>query len=130
MSNVVVNGCFDIIHAGHVYLLEQAAGYGNVIVLINDDDYILKNKGRNITTYEQRKYILEAIRYVAKVDKFSSEEELYSKIKLWNPKYLVKGEDYRNRVITGQDLVEKIVFVPFRFNTSTSRIVDLSKRPK
>lgn len=127
MSNVVVNGCFDVLHAGHVHLLERASHFGKVIVLLNSDGYVSHLKGRNVTPYHQRKYILESLKYVAQVDKFDTEEELLYLIKKHKARYLVKGEDYKGKPITGEDVVEQIIFVPFKFNTSTTQILNLSK---
>ena len=129
MSNVVVNGCFDVLHAGHVHLLERASHLGKVIVLVNSDSYLRKLKGRNITPFAQRKYILESLKYVSEVHSFETEEELLFLITKHKAKYLVKGEDYIGKPITGEDEVEQVVFVPFKYSTSTTRILNLSKSP-
>jgi len=129
MSNVVVNGCFDVLHAGHIYLLEQASKYGRVIVLLNSDGMLGMLKGRVTTPYAERKYILESIKYVSLVNKFDTEEELLYFIKKYNTKYLVKGEDYLGKKVTGSDVVEDVIFVPFRYKTSTSKILNLHKSP-
>lgn len=68
MAKVFVSGCFDVLHSGHIAFLEEAAGYGDVYVSIGSDQtiYELKNR-RTLYNEQERKYMLEAIRYVKKV---------------------------------------------------------------
>lgn len=68
MPKVFVSGCFDVLHSGHIAFLEEAASYGDVYVSIGSDATVMALKNRK-TMYseEERKYMLEAIRYVKKV---------------------------------------------------------------
>lgn len=68
MAKVFVSGCFDVLHSGHIAFLEEAASYGDVYVSIGSDATVMALKNRK-TMYseDERKYMLEAIRYVKKV---------------------------------------------------------------
>lgn len=125
---VVVNGCFDIFHAGHAMLLNQAAMFGKVIVLLNSDRYVREVKKREPTPLSQREYLLLSLKAVNDVDSFDSEKELYRKIKAISPRFLVKGTDYLGKPIVGEDLVEKVIFVPFFYDISSSKILELKKQ--
>lgn len=68
MPKVFVSGCFDVLHSGHIAFLEEAAGYGDVYVSIGSDATVMALKNRKtLYTEAERKYILEAIRFVTKV---------------------------------------------------------------
>lgn len=68
MPKVFVSGCFDVLHSGHIAFLEEAASYGEVYVSLGSDEtvWLLKNR-RTLYTEQERKYMLEAIKYVKKV---------------------------------------------------------------
>ncbi len=66
-ATVVVSGGFDPIHVGHIRYIKEAAKYGKVIVFLNSDEWLTKKKGRPFMKYNERKEILEAIKYVFKV---------------------------------------------------------------
>lgn len=68
MPKVFVSGCFDVLHSGHIAFLEEAAGYGDVYVSIGSDETVWQLKNRKtMYTEQERKYMLEAIRFVKKV---------------------------------------------------------------
>ena len=68
MTKVMVSGCFDVLHSGHIAFLEEAATYGELYVSIGSDETILKYKNRpSLYTQEERKYMLEALRCVEQV---------------------------------------------------------------
>ena len=105
---VFTNGCFDIIHAGHIHLLEQAKGFGaRLIVGMNSDKSVRELKGpkRPINNEFDRMLVLNAIRYVDEVILFNSEEELLKLIKFLKPHIFVKGADYSENNIVGADFV-------------------------
>lgn len=106
---VMTNGCFDILHAGHVAYLQQAKALGKrLIVAVNDDASVKRLKGndRPINSLEQRMAVLAGLRSIDWVVPFSEDtpEELIKKIK---PDILVKGGDYKVDQIAGADLVTK-----------------------
>jgi D-beta-D-heptose 7-phosphate kinase/D-beta-D-heptose 1-phosphate adenosyltransferase len=127
---VMTNGCFDILHEGHVRYLQQARQLGDrLVVAVNDDDSVrrLKGEGRPINSVEQRMAVLAGLASVDWVVPFSEDtpEALICAVK---PDLLVKGGDYRPEEIAGHDCVvnsggevKVLDFVPGR---STSRIVE------
>ena len=93
MKTVFTNGCFDILHRGHVELLKYCKAVGSkVIVAINDDDSVKRLKGeeRPFFSQEDRKFMLESLKYVDQVVIFS-EDTPYETIKTLKPDIIVKG---------------------------------------
>lgn len=104
---VFTNGCFDLLHLGHIDYLSKAADLGDVLIIgVNTDDSVrkLKGKGRPISNEEQRCHILASLFFVDAVILFS-EETPYELIKTVQPQVLVKGGDYTISQIVGADLV-------------------------
>lgn len=131
---VFTNGCFDIIHAGHIRLLQECACLGDcVIVGLNSDKSIrnLKGPSRPINDQEKRKIVLESIRYVDGVIIFDSDSPL-KLIKELKPSILVKGGDYKEDEIIGSDFVKsyggKVVIVNLVKGISTTSIVQTTLR--
>jgi D-beta-D-heptose 7-phosphate kinase / D-beta-D-heptose 1-phosphate adenosyltransferase len=105
---VFTNGCFDILHAGHVALIERAAACGDfLIVALNDDASIARLKGSNrpVNNQEDRARVLGALRGVDAVILFSEDTPLRL-IEAIRPDVLAKGADYRKDQVVGADLVE------------------------
>ena len=127
---VFTNGCYDIIHLGHIQSLERAAELGDIlIVAINDDESVsrLKGKLRPINSLQDRMEVVASIEYVDYVTSFGDDTpyEVISKIK---PDILVKGADYKEEDVVGRDVVEayggKVVLVPYMDGRSTTRIIN------
>jgi len=105
---VFTNGCFDLLHPGHLKLLAQAGALGEVLVVaINDDASVerLKGAGRPIYPALERAEILLALRWVDYVTVFPEETPLET-IELVRPDVLVKGAEYRERDIVGSSFVK------------------------
>lgn len=127
---VFTNGCFDILHLGHIHLIAAASELGDhLIVGLNSDESIKKlNKGieRPILDQETRAIILASLCFVDNVVIFD-EETPYSLIKKIKPHVLVKGSDYAEEEIVGADIVKanggSIVRIPILKDYSTSEIV-------
>lgn len=127
---VFTNGCFDILHLGHVDYLEKARSLGDKLVLgLNTDDSVSRFKGpsRPIQDENSRAHILASLQFVDLVVFFNEDTPL-SLISTLLPHILVKGSDYLAENIVGADVVKKnggvvktIEFVP---GYSTTRIVD------
>jgi rfaE bifunctional protein nucleotidyltransferase chain/domain len=126
-QNVVfTNGCFDILHVGHVRLLQYARLLGSALVVgVNDDESVRRLKGshRPVTPLGERTYMLDALKCVTYVIPFSEDTPL-ELIKTIRPSILVKGGDYADQDIVGRDLVEHVVLFPTISNTSTTKIIE------
>ena len=127
---VFTNGCFDIIHSGHLDLLKEARSYGDkLIVGLNSDKSISKLKGpeRPIIGQSERKKILLALKYVDEVIIFNEENPL-KLIKKLKPSILVKGADYTKEQVIGGEFVEsyggQIKLVKLAKGKSTSNIIN------
>lgn len=127
---VFTNGCFDILHEGHVKMLEEAKKLGNVLMVgINSDKSIRRIKGskRPINPLRSRIKVLDAIRYVDYVVPFD-EETPEKLIEIIKPHIHVKGSDYKYKPMPEKDLVEKfggkIVLINLVPNVSTTEIVN------
>jgi D-beta-D-heptose 7-phosphate kinase/D-beta-D-heptose 1-phosphate adenosyltransferase len=120
---VFTNGCFDILHRGHIELLAYCKSIGRVTVGLNSDSSIKRLKGekRPINMEKDRKRVLESLRYVDEVVIFE-EDTPYELIRKLEPDLIVKGGDYRAEEIVGNDLCEVRIF-DFLNGYSTSRIV-------
>lgn len=106
---IMTNGCFDIIHTGHIYLLTEAKKLGDLLVVaLNSDSSVKLNKGdvRPINSDIDRAYVLSAIQNVDYIIIFNEEtpEKIISSIL---PDILVKGSDYQGKYIAGQKFLEK-----------------------
>lgn len=111
-KTVFANGCFDILHRGHIELLEFAKQHGDRLVIgLNSDKSVKKLKGetRPFNNESDRKKVLESIRYVDEVIIFD-EETPYKLIKRICPDIIVKGGDYVATNVVGSDLCEVLIF--------------------
>ena len=130
MKTVFTNGCFDIVHRGHIELLEFCYSIGNnVIVGLNSDKSIklLKGDTRPINTQEDRKKLLESIKWVSKVVIFD-EETPEKLIKSLMPDIIVKGGDYKKEDVVGNDACEVRIFKYVEGYSTTKTIQDISNR--
>ncbi len=126
---VITNGCFDILHAGHVAYLSKAAQLGDrLVVAVNDDDSVRRLKGshRPVNPVMQRMVVLAGLESVDWVVSFS-EDTPQRIIESLRPDVLVKGGDYRLEEIVGADAVRtcggKVVTLPYIDGCSTSAII-------
>ncbi len=130
---VFTNGCFDILHAGHVDYLQKAKDLGDFLVVgLNSDDSIrrIKGKCRPINPQEFRKKVLEALKPVDLVIVFDEDtpERLIKEIK---PDVLVKGGDWKIENIVGADFVMSyggiVKTIDFIYDISTTKIIEKIK---
>ena len=126
---VVTNGCFDLLHAGHLALLSQAAKQGDVLVLaINSDASVRRLKGseRPLVPQAERAALLAALTFVDAVTIFEEDTPL-AVLEAVRPHVLVKGGDYQPSEVVGRELVEgaggRVVIVPLTPERSTSSLV-------
>ena len=126
---VFTNGCFDLLHIGHIEYLKFSRLQGDVLIVgLNSDSSISKLKGRNrpIINHKERAMLLAALADVDYVTIFN-EDTPKNLIKLIRPDVLVKGEDWRNAGVVGREFVEsyggEVVLAPLVGGISTSSIV-------
>jgi len=127
---VFTNGCFDLLHIGHVRYLEKARGLGDVLVVgVNSDASVQKLKGpqRPILPEEERAEILSGLGCVDYVTLFSELDPL-KLITSLHPDVLVKGGDWTKEQIVGREVVERsggeVVIIPFVGKASTSNLIE------
>ena len=108
---IFTNGCFDILHRGHVELLKYCSSLGHVVVGLNSDESVrsLKGADRPYFSQDDRKFMLESCRYVDQVIVFNRETP-YNLIKRVKPDIIVKGGDYQPNNVVGCDLAEIKIF--------------------
>lgn len=125
---VFTNGCFDILHSGHVALLQHAKSLGDkLVVAVNSDESVRKLKGdcRPVISLKERMRMLAALECVDFVVSFE-EETPYNVIKKIRPEVLIKGTDWQGNIV-GSDFADEVVTYPLVPNLSTTRIVERIK---
>jgi D-beta-D-heptose 7-phosphate kinase/D-beta-D-heptose 1-phosphate adenosyltransferase len=111
MKQIIVNGTFDIVHSGHLALLNYARSLGDYLIVAIDSDRRvkeLKGADRPVNTQAERQELLSNLRSVNEVRIFDSDQELVDIIA--ECAIMVKGSDYRGRPIVGQHVIPDIVF--------------------
>lgn len=126
---VFTNGCFDILHIGHIRLLKKAKSLGNILIVgLNSDSSVKEIKGssRPVITENERAEVLAAVSSVDFIVKFSQStpHELIKKIM---PDILVKGADWKSEKIVGGEFAKKVVRIPLAKDRSTTRIIEKLK---
>jgi len=127
MKVVWINGCFDILHRGHIELFKFAKENGDFLVVgIDTDRRVSKMKGptRPFNNQEDRKYILESIGYINKVVYFDTTEQLENMIKLYEPDVMIVGSDWRGHKVIGSESAKKLVYFDRIDNYSTTKILE------
>ena len=131
---VFTNGCFDILHAGHVDLLEEAAREGDILVVaLNSDDSVrgLKGPERPVNPQQQRARVLAALAVVDYVVLFDDPDPGRLITGLL-PDVLVKGGDWSPETIIGADVVQasggRIATIPLKYGASTTDIIKKARK--
>ena len=126
---VFTNGCFDIIHIGHVRYLKQAKALGDVLIVgLNSDKSVSSIKpNRPINPQNHRAEVLSSLEMVDYVVLFD-EETPYELIRLIQPDILVKGGDWKKEEIVGSDIAGETYSLPFVEGVSTTGIIERIKR--
>ena len=126
-NNIWINGCFDVLHRGHIELFKYAKELGGfVIVGIDSDTRVkqLKGDSRPINTHDDRKFFLESIKYIDKVTIFGSDDELRSVISLHRPDIMIVGSDYKDKNVIGSEYAKELIFFDRVGNYSTTNILE------
>ncbi len=126
---VFTNGCFDLIHIGHVRYLREARKLGDVLIVgLNSDRSVAGIKpGRPVTPQVQRAEVLAALEMVDYVILFD-EPTPYALIHAIRPDILVKGGDWREKDIVGSDIAGETVTIPYIQGVSTTEIIETIKK--
>ena len=122
-----VNGCFDILHRGHVEMLRYAKSLGNYLIVGIDADWrVAKSKGptRPFNCQEDRKILLESIRYVDKVIIFETDSELRGLINHIKPDCMVVGSDWKGKTVIGSEYSKSVSFFDRIGEYSTTKILE------
>ena len=134
-KNIVwTNGCFDLLHLGHIDYLSKAKDQGDILIVgVNTDESVrrIKKEGRPITDEKSRSTIMASLQFIDAVVLFN-EDTPYEMIKLIQPDILVKGSDYKAEDIVGYDIVTnkggKVVTINFLPGYSTTGIEEKIKK--
>jgi len=120
------NGCFDILHRGHIELFQYAKSLGDELIVGIDSDKKVKKdkvKGRPINNLDDRAIVLQSIEYVDRVIVFDSADELEWLIKDIKPDVMVIGSDWKDKKIIGQEYAGKVDFFDRIEGYSTTEIL-------
>jgi D-beta-D-heptose 7-phosphate kinase/D-beta-D-heptose 1-phosphate adenosyltransferase len=126
MKKVFVNGAFDVLHSGHLDLLEFAEMLGgHLLVAIDTDRRIEYNKGigRPFNSLSIRKHIMSMLKPVNSVKVFDTDEDLVGIIKDYQPDVMVKGSDWKGKTILGEEYCKEIVFYERTNGQSTTKTI-------
>lgn len=126
MKIVFVNGTFDILHRGHIELLNYARSLGEYLVVgIDSDGRVKEKKGptRPIHSQSERKFFLENLKAVDAVDIFSSDQELENMIKSVKPDIMVVGSDWKDKSVIGSYYASKLIFFERIGEYSTTKTI-------
>ena len=127
MNIVFINGCFDVLHRGHIELFKYAKSLGDRLIIgIDSDKRVSELKGhlRPINSEEDRKFFLESIQYIDKVDIFSSEGQLRDLVWLYQPDIMVVGSDYKGKDVIGSEFAKNLIFFDRIGDYSTTNILE------
>ncbi len=130
MSTVFTNGCFDILHRGHIELLKHCAKIGKTVVVgINSDKSVSRLKGekRPINNQDDRKLLLESLVFVDRVVIFDEDTPLRL-INELKPDIIVKGGDYKAEEVVGNTVCKVVIFDYVKGYSTTETIQNISHR--
>lgn len=127
MKKVFVNGAFDVLHSGHLDLLDFASLLGGRLLVAIDTDRRIeynKGKGRPFNNLSTRKYIMSMLKPVNSVQVFDTDEELLGIIRQYEPDVMVKGSDWKGKKIIGEEYCKEVVFYERTNGQSTTKTIE------
>ena len=130
-KKIIVNGTFDLLHVGHIELLEYAKSLGDqLLVCIDSDSRVkqLKGESRPINTQDDRIKMLNALRCVDMVWVFDTKEKLIEQIERYQPDIMVKGSDYKGRSVVGEALCKQVIYYDRTEHSTTKTIQSIINR--
>lgn len=127
MKKIFINGTFDVLHPGHINLFKEAKDKGDFLfVAIDSDKRVSHLKGidRPFNNQENRKFILENLKPIDKVEIFNSDDELKGLIKNYEPDIMMVGSDWKGKNIIGSEYAKQLIFFDRIGNYSTTKIIE------
>lgn len=127
MSRVFINGTFDIIHPGHLEMLYFAKTLGGfLLVALDTDERVksLKGPSRPINNLYTRKMIMNSFKPVDHVVSFSSDEELESIVRSYEPDVMIVGSDYKGKNVIGSKYAKRLVFFDRIEKYSSTKVIE------
>lgn len=124
-----INGCFDVLHVGHINILKFAKmNCDYLIVAIDSDDRIKKSKGsdRPFNKRDDRIEFLKSIRYVDEVLTFNTDQDLENILEKIKPDVMIEGEEYRNKKVIGSRFAKELKYFRRIDGYSTTKILESS----
>tara|TARA_R110001592_G_scaffold71364_5_gene218232 strand:+ start:4000 stop:4395 length:396 start_codon:yes stop_codon:yes gene_type:complete len=121
------NGCFDILHVGHIELFKYAKSLGSKLYVgIDSDKKVKKDKGKDrpFNKLSDRIKVLESIKYIDKVISFDSTEDLEALVKKYKPHVLIVGSDWRGKTVVGEEYAQHVRFFDRIDGYSTTNILE------
>jgi rfaE bifunctional protein nucleotidyltransferase chain/domain len=131
MKNIWTNGCFDVLHVGHIRLLKYAKSLGSrLYVGIDSDERIKQSKGKDrpINNVADRAEMLQELKCVTGVAVFNTDDELCNAIKCLGIDTMVIGEEYKNKRIIGKDYAKDVLFFPKVNGYSSTGVISCSQK--
>ena len=126
MKGIWTNGCFDVLHRGHIELFKYAKSLGDWLVVgIDTDERVgaAKGESRPFNTVEDRVAMLESIKYIDEIRVFDHDDELDTQVLLSRAEIMVVGSDYKDKKVIGSRHVQKVKFFDRIDGYSTTRIL-------
>ena len=126
-----LNGCFDVLHIGHIELLEHAKKLGGyVLVGLDSDERVKELKGddRPINPIEHRIKMIESLKFVDDVVTFNTDDDLRDILCIYQPDIILIGDEYRNKEIIGSEYARDVVFFEKKNDISTTKILNKNKQ--
>lgn len=127
MVKVFVNGTFDIIHPGHLKMLQYAKSLGDHLLVALDSDIRvkqLKGESRPINNLYTRMVIMHNLKPVDEVKLFNTDEDLIGIIKAYEPDIMIVGSDYKNKKVIGSEYAKKLVFFDRLKEYSSTKVIE------
>ena len=130
---VWINGTFDVLHVGHVKLLEYGSKFGSIRVGLDTDERISEKKGKHrpINNLQDRIDFMLGIRYVDSVVSFSDDDSLTNCIEDYKPDYFIIGSDYKEKKIIGKEFAKEIVFfdrLDYSSTDTINKIIEINEK--
>lgn len=127
MIKVFINGTFDILHPGHMQLIDFAAKQGDYLKIAIDSDErvrLLKGLSRPINCAPTRKIMLLNVKGVDEVSVFDTEDDLINTIREYNPDIMIVGSDYANKRVIGSEFAKKLIFFERIEQYSSTKVIE------